>query len=79
MIHEKNITINKIKIKMLSRRRIEPTPTGVEAGIQVELVTCIGTLRFTSRQLGRTLHYEMDNKRSGILTVNGFISATQRF
>ena len=25
------------------------------------------------------LHYEMDYKRSGILTVNGFISATQRF
>ena len=45
-------TINKIKIKMLSRRRIEPTQTGLEAGIQVELVTCIWTLRFTSRQLG---------------------------
>ena len=27
-------TINKIKIKMLSRRRIELTPTDVEAGIQ---------------------------------------------
>ena len=57
MIHEKKIatsidTINEIKIKMLSRRRIEPTPTGVEAGIQVEQVTCIGTLRFTLRQLG---------------------------
>ena len=25
------------------------------------------------------LHYEMEYKRSGILTVNGFISATQRF
>ena len=25
------------------------------------------------------LHYEMDNKMSGILTVNGLISATQRF
>ena len=25
------------------------------------------------------LHYEMENKRSGILTVNGFISETQRF
>ena len=25
------------------------------------------------------LHYEMGYKRSGILTVNGFISATQRF
>ena len=45
-------TINEIKIKMLSRRRIEPTPTCVEAGIQVEPVTCIGTLRFTLRQLG---------------------------
>ena len=45
-------TINKIKIKMLSRRRIEPTPTGEEAGIQIELVTCIWTLRFSSRQLG---------------------------
>ena len=60
---------------MLSRRRIEPTPTVVEAGIQVELVTCIETLLFTPRQL----HYEMDYKRSGSLTVNGFISATQCF
>ena len=60
MIHEKENcyiitkaidTINEIKIKMW-RRRIEMTPTGVEAGIPVELVMCIGTLRFTSRQLG---------------------------
>ena len=63
---------------MLSRRRIEPTPTGVEAGIQVELVKCIGTLRFTSRATGQ-LHYEIEYKRSGILTVNGCISTTQRF
>ena len=82
MIHKKKIAtslqkqlirLNEIKIKMLWKRRIEPTPMGVEAGIQVELVTCIGILRFT------LLHYEMEYKRSGILTVNGFISATQRF
>ena len=42
MSEKKSIhTINKIKIKMLSRRSIEPTPTDLEAGIQVELVTCI--------------------------------------
>ena len=59
----------------MKRQRIKPTPTVVEAGIQVEQVTCIETLRFTWRQL----HYEMDYKRNGSLMVNGFISATQRF
>ena len=59
---------------MLSRRRIEPTPTVVEAGIQVELVTCIETLSFTSRQL----HYEMDYKRSGILKMQSKRKSTEK-
>ena len=28
--------IKKIKIEMVSKQRIEPTPTGVEAGIKIE-------------------------------------------
>ena len=34
---------------MLSKRRIEPIPTCVEAGLKTELVTCIENLRSTAR------------------------------
>ena len=60
---------------MLSRRRIEPTPTGLEAGIQVELVTCIWTLRFTSRHWAVTLRDGLQEE----WYFNGKWFQTQRF
>ena len=69
--------IKKIKIKMMSKRGIEPTQTGLDTGIKIELVTCEETLCSTSRPLGSCEISEY--KRSIILIVNGFISATQRF
>ena len=73
-------TITKIKIKIMSRRRIEPTPTRNR---------CRGWYTSRTSHVYRDppfyleatwqLHYKMDYKRSGILTVNGFISTTQRF
>ena len=43
--------IKKIRIKMLSLMRIEPTPTGVEAGIKIKSVTWKTILRSTSGPL----------------------------
>ena len=51
--------IKKIKIKMLSKQRIEPTPTGVEAGIKIEPVTCIENLRSTARPPSRHAVYRI--------------------
>ena len=50
MIHRKKIA-KSLQSKMVLKRRIEPTPTSVEVGIKIDLVTCIDTLRSTSRQL----------------------------
>ena len=50
MLHEKKIA-SSLQSEMVLKRRIEPTPTSVEVGIKIDLVTCVETLRSTSRQL----------------------------
>ena len=52
--------IKKIKIKMLSKRRIEPKPTGVEACIKIDPVTHIENLRSTSRSLKQSKRVRFD-------------------
>ena len=70
--------IEKIKIKMLSQQRIEPTPIGVEAGIK-NRTSHAHREPPLYRKATESSRCILDYKRTGILTVHGFISATLRF
>ena len=61
---------------MLSKQRIEPTPTVVEAGLKIEPVTWKENLLY--REAIESSHCISDYWYF-ILTGHGFISATLRF
>ena len=77
--------IKKIKIKMLSQPRIEPTTAGVVAGIKIFVYNSILSISHVDNEppfyleTTEELHCIVDYKGTSILTVRGFISATRRF